>query len=304
MRSSRVRRSAGIGLLLAAALGGATVPAAADDASRALVTDEPPFLPGTQAWVAPRSAPPRKARRGGRPYHPAPGIVVDVVDDSGAVIQGMQRTARNLGYWPFRRCYEEGLRRNQALTGTVSMAIVVTPQESDRRTEVVSSSVKDDVVTACVAREAHHITLDPVQAPVTARIRVLLALGDEPVPGPVTAPGGGDLRAVLRMSWPEALGCFEAALARRPDAGGRMELRFDVDADGTIARVAEAAPRFPDAEATDCVVDVFTRAALVGLSPALRGKAFVYPMHFESRSGAIPPRPEGRSESGNASDEP
>ncbi|MGH7434266.1 MAG: hypothetical protein ACRENE_01165, partial [Polyangiaceae bacterium] len=225
-----------------------------------------------------------------RPYHPAPGIVVDVIDESGTVIAGLQRTARNLGYWPFRRCYEEGLRRDQSLTGTVSVDLLVSPEASGRRTELQSSTLKDDVVTKCVAREAHHLVFDPVASPVAAKLRVLLALGDEPVPLALGIPGGKDLRAELRAHWPEAASCFEASLARHPDAGGRIELRFDLDDDGALSQISEVGARYPDTATTECVAAVYRRVQLTS-PPAVRGKAFVYVVHFEPASAVLPVPP-------------
>src|SRR5258708_21390793 len=155
MKLALLPRSA-LGLVLVAAARRRASPTAADDGARVLVADEPPFLPGTQgAWVPHQEQfhrPPQGASH--RPYHPAPGIVVDVLDAEGAVLAGLQRTARNLGYWPFRRCYEEGLRRNQALTGTVTLHVLVPPDASARRTGVSPSTLKDDVVAACVPRES------------------------------------------------------------------------------------------------------------------------------------------------------
>jgi hypothetical protein len=264
----------------------------ADETQRVLVADEAPFYPGTQGAITPPHDPSRpafKAREGSsqRPYHPAPGIVVDVVDESGAVIAALQRSARNLGYWPFRHCYEEGLRRDQSLTGTVSLDLLVSPDASGRRTELEGSTLKDGVVTACVAREAHHIVFDPVASPVAAKLRVLLALGDEPVPLALGFPGGKDLRAELRTHWAEAASCFEASLAHHPDAGGRIELRFDLADDGTPTRVSQAGSRYPDTQTADCVEEVYRHAALTS-PPAVRGKSFVYVVHFEPASSVLP----------------
>jgi hypothetical protein len=270
----------------------------AEGASSVLLADEPPFYIGSamDAVVPPRSG--KKRGHGSRPYHPAPGIIVDVLDESGAVATALQRSARNLGYWPFRRCYEEGLRRNQALTGTVSFDLWVRPDGSVERTEVTTTTVKDEVVGACVAREALGLAFSPVEssrpspAEVTmAKARVQLALGDELVPGPALVPRAEQLRASLRDEWSALQTCYRDALARHPDAGGRMELRFELTEDGSVARVEEGATHFPDAEATRCVVGAYRGAALPDVPRELRGKGFVYPLHFEPRSSVIPVRP-------------
>lgn len=274
-----------------AALGLGSSSAAADEASRVLLADELPFFPsgGYSAPARGDAAAGKHHRgRGNRPYHPAPGIVVDVLDEHGNVIAALQRAARDVGYWPFRRCYEEGLRRDQGLAGTVSFDLLVLPEGSPRRTELTATTLKDQVVATCVAREALHLELAPIESPTLAKVRVLLATGDEPVPTPWAVPRAGELRAALRGSWSQLEQCYQATLARHPDLGGRMELRFEVGDDGTLANVVETGTRFSDAETTLCVVGVYRGASLPLVM--LRGKGFIYPVHFEPRSGVLPVR--------------
>ena len=96
-------------------------------------------------------------RAGKRPYHPAPGIIVDVVAaEGGAAAPDLQRAARNLGYWPFRQCYEEGLRRDPRLAGKVSLEPAIGPSGAVDRSVVTAATVRDEIVAACVAREAQH----------------------------------------------------------------------------------------------------------------------------------------------------
>ncbi len=278
-------------LAVFAALVLGAVPAAADEAAHVVIADEAPFYPGSQASVparGPARAGKQRQGHGHRPYHPAPGIIVDVLDEQGSVLPGLQRAARNVGYWPFRRCYEEGLRRNQELTGTVSVDLHVLPEGTAMRTELTGTTVKDEVVATCVAREAHHLALEPVQTPVLAKLRVKLAIGDEPVPAPWAVPHADELRAELRSQWSAIAQCYEATLARHPDAGGRMELRFDVAADGSLAGIAEAGTHFEDPEATRCVLGVYRTAALASVPRELRGKGFGYAIHFEPRPAVLP----------------
>ncbi|HEY6461936.1 MAG TPA: AgmX/PglI C-terminal domain-containing protein, partial [Polyangiaceae bacterium] len=123
--------------------------------------------------------------RHGRPFHPAPGIVVDVLEaNGGATAADLQRDARNVGYWPFRHCYEEGLRRNQEMGGKVSIDLGVAPGGAVRSANVTGSTVHDDSVTLCVAREAAHLSLAAGETATSAKMTVNLATGDEPVPVP------------------------------------------------------------------------------------------------------------------------
>jgi hypothetical protein len=224
-----------------------------------------------------------------RPYHPAPGIIVDVAETQGGVAAAdLQRAARNVGYWPFRRCYEEGLRRDQRLAGRVALELVIGPSGAVERTVTSSATLSDPSVVTCVAREALHLSLVPGDSPTETKMVVTLATGDEPVPVARPVPGADDLRQALRAQWPAVTQCYASELARHPDTGGRLELRFRVSASGEIAEVGEGDTHFCDADVTRCVVDVYRATKL----PAIRGAAgdatFIYPMHLEPRSNVLP----------------
>jgi hypothetical protein len=115
----------------------------------------------------------------------------------------------------------------------------------------------------------------------------MLATGDEPVPMPHAVPHADAIREALRASWPAVQQCYASELGKHPDAGGRMELRFRVKADGEILEVSENEPRFGDVEVTKCVLGVYRTAKL----PAMHGTheaTFVYALHFESAPSLTP----------------
>jgi hypothetical protein len=230
----------------------------------------------------------KKHGRHGRPFHPAPGIVVDVTDASGgASAVDLQRTARNVGYWPFRHCYEEGLRRDQKMTGKVSLDLTVAPGGNVDAATIAGSTLHDESVVLCVAREAQHLALASGESSAAAKLSVTLATGDEPVPMPRPAPHAEDLREGLRASWPAVQQCYASELSKHPDAGGRLELKFRVRSGGELSEVAEGDSRFGDVDLTRCVLGVYRTAKLTGVGHASHEGTFVYPIHLEAR----PPRP-------------
>ena len=237
--------------------------------------------------------PDRDRDRPGRPYHPAPGIVVDVVGvDAGggasAAAGDLQRAARNASYWPFRECYEEGLRRDQRLSGKVSLALDLSPAGSVDRSTITATTVHDDLVGACVAREARRLALPGGESPVTAKVDVTLVTGDEPVPTGRVVPNADRLQQALRGSWGGVRHCYSGALATHPDAGGRLELHFRVRRDGEIVNVDEATDtHFADMEVTRCVLGIYRSAKLPALH-ASRDRAFIYALELESRPGDAP----------------
>jgi hypothetical protein len=259
-----------------------------------VLVDELPFkATHTRARELPEHAEHEHGRHGkhkgrhGRPFHPAPGIVVDVLEaNGGASAADLQRDARNVGYWPFRHCYEEGLRRNQEMGGKVSLDVGVAPGGAVQSANVTGSSVHDDSVTLCVAREASHLSLAGGETATSAKMTVNLATGDEPVPVPHAAPHADDLREALHKEWPAVSQCYAGELAKHPDAGGRMELRFRVKSGGEIAEVAENDSRFGDVDVTRCVLGVYRTAKLPGVAHGSHEASFVYALHFEARPEA------------------
>jgi hypothetical protein len=228
----------------------------------------------------------RRRGRGGRSYHPAPGVVVDVTEaQGGATGAELQRTARNMGYWPFRHCYEEGLRRDQALSGRVSLGLVVAANGSVERASIASSTLHDESVVLCVGREALHLGLSSGQSPTIAKMEVTLSTGDGPVPVPRPVPRADELREALRAWWPAVEQCYAAGLARHPDAGGRLELRFRTRSSGEIVEVAEEGDtRFADVDVTRCVLGVYRTTRLPAARVcSSREVSFAYAMHLEAR---------------------
>jgi len=251
-----------------------------------VLVDEPPFrATKTHARELPEHAHHgHKKGRHGRPFHPAPGIVVDVSDATGgASAADLQRTGRNVGYWPFRHCYEEGLRRDQHMGGKIDMDLAVAPGGSVDRASITGATLHDESVVLCVAREAAHLALTPGEAATSAKMELTLSTGDEPVPEPHTMPHADDVREALRASWPAVKQCYAGELARHADAGGRLELRFHVKPSGEIADVAEGDTRFGDVEVTRCVLGVYRGAKLPGVAHGSHDASFVYAMHLEAR---------------------
>jgi hypothetical protein len=269
-------------------------PAPSGAAPHVVLVDELPFhVTHTRAREQPEH--PRHSRkkgRHGRPFHPAPGIVVDVPEATGgASAAELQRTGRNVGYWPFRRCYEEGLRRDQHMGGKVDLDLAVAPGGSVDRANITGATLHDESVVLCVAREAARLGLAQGESATNAKLELTLSTGDEPVPVPHAMPHADELREALRSSWPAVKQCYANEVTKRADAGGRLELRFHVRPGGEIAEVAEGDTRFGDADVTRCVLGVYRGAKLPGVAHGSHDASFVYALHMEARPEPQNPPP-------------
>jgi hypothetical protein len=174
-------------------------------------------------------------------------------------------------------------------------AALPSPASRSAAAAAPATTLHDAAVVACVAREARRLPL-PADGPTDATLEVILSPGDEGVPGPIPLPSSDALRDALRAAWPAASRCYAAAMARSPQLGGRMELRFRLTPTGAVAQVVEGEPRFPAADVAACVLGVYRAAALPPLPAAAREGEYAYALHFEleadaARGGASPAGP-------------
>jgi len=243
----------------------------------------------------------RRGKRG-HAYHGAPRIVVDVPRASGAIAaDALQRVARDLGYWPFRRCYEEALRRTPTVHGIVFLRVTLAADGSVERIATAAADadvraegqpaaepaqdpvLSEPVVSGCVARETAGIAFEGGDAESEALLAVVLTPGDTPLPSAPAAAGAASLRDALRALWPAVGRCYEVGLKRRRWLGGPMELRFEFEDDFSLD-VAEAGTRFADGAVTDCVKDVYRSAHLQRGADSV----FFYDLDFERNVDATP----------------
>lgn len=204
--------------------------------------------------------------------------------------------ARRKGYWPFRMCFEDGLRRDQHVHGKVSFVARLTRSGHAGRVRVVKERLPDDAVRACLADRvrALEFTPGPVRA-LDIGLSVELWPGDAPVPltgppdnKPVENPGELDADAVERAaaSAREPItACYEAGLSHDAALWGRVQLQIDLDDKGHTERVRETESRFTDREVSACIVKAMKQVRF----PAPAGGAVSFVMGV--RLGELAPLP-------------
>jgi hypothetical protein len=228
----------------------------------------------------------------GKVPHPAARIKVDVIKVSGHIKEAdVLRTARSKGYWPFRLCYEEGLRRVQKLHGTVRLRITVGSGGAARGVQKVAAELDDPTVVSCVLKAARGLVLVPPErgAP-QVTLEISLWPGDDPMQAP-TAPAARStlprdssaLVAALRARWSDVRVCYREGLQRHEGLWGRLALRLRIRAAGEIIDASEVESHFPDSQVTDCVRRAFTHA---DAPPGAQELIIVYPLRL-----GTPPEP-------------
>jgi hypothetical protein len=81
----------------------------------------------------------------------------------------------------------------------------------------------------------------------------------QPTEPTVAEPDGGppltreEIRLVVRAKLAEVRACFDAGLARAPDIGGRVRLRFTIEADGRAGSIVVDEDQLGDPVVIDCL---------------------------------------------------
>jgi len=267
------------------------------------IADEAPYAPGARR--RPKGAlaasnddeliakwnlggPDAEASQNGKPAHPAPRIKVDVVQIRGHLEEAeVLRLARSKGYWPFRLCYEEGLRRTQKLHGKIRLRVTVGPNGAPRSVGRVEAELDDAAVVSCVVKAAKTLAFaTPERGTPEVTLEVSLWPGDASIQKPAVVPRAGPvvseaLVAALRALWPEVRACYADGVARKLGLWGRLALRLRITASGQVTEAAETESRFPDREVVECATKVYVRAEL---PPSNEELDIVYPL----RLGGLP----------------
>jgi hypothetical protein len=276
-------------------------------------------------------------------FHPAPRVKVDTTVPRGQLPArssakgvlselGVLAQTRNRGYWPFRLCFEAGLRRNGALAGKSELRIVIGPNGRVARSRLESTDLHDQEVSSCLVAQARALKFAPSpRRRIEVGVTIDLNPGDAPLPDgapgvlhgrtePRTEPsvdaGPGKMNLPATMSRLEALtpriaACYAAGRAHDPLLWGRVALRVDASETGKIDRVDEHDTRFPAPEVVRCIADHLMGTAVppaeggrvrfvwglrLGAPPLLESAGNVLPRPGEKTSVADSPSPRVRLE--------
>ncbi|HET9933177.1 MAG TPA: AgmX/PglI C-terminal domain-containing protein [Polyangiaceae bacterium] len=261
---------------------------------------EPPYLPGKYPRPVGRMAASladeelarwnvggssQSAHPSNRPnYHPAPRVVVDLRPLGRALPERATKSrfasaasllaeARNQGYWPFRTCYEQGLRESAELSGQVQVRVRVAPSGRVASARLRGSPLKSHHTVECVLRAASALTFKkPPARRVDADLSVKFWPGDAPLPprdervGVAWDPTA--IAAAVSAESSDLARCCVDALARDPQLWGRLAFTVHTDSTGRVRESHETESRFPDSRASDCVREALARLSQLPATPA------------------------------------
>jgi hypothetical protein len=183
----------------------------------------------------------------------------------------LQAHLRKYGYWPYRLCFEEGLRKDQTLKGETLVRADVDSTGRIVSTRLLGTKLSIPNVAECLSRKTLALQVPPPGRALRVKVAIKLWPGDAPVPS-IGPPDGIALEntgkvdiASVRTATSAATGdiaaCYAAALERDAGLWGRIELRVDLDERGRARKVAENESRFPAREVVSCAVGALQRVA-------------------------------------------
>jgi len=258
----------------------------------AFISNRPGFHPGARVRVdatavgvrLPERAP--RDRRTGRAAKllTAPALVAEL---------------RKNGYWPYRLCFEEGLRKDQKLKGETVLRADVDANGRVTSARVLTTKLGDSGVPACLARKTQSLQVSAPRRRISVKIEIKLWPGDARVPSLAMPegtsfenPGRLDAAAVTAAAatvTADIAACYAAGLDRDAGLWGRIEFRVDLDAQGRVRSVAENESRFPDREVVRCASGALGRAPFP--VPKAGALSFVYAVRLGQIPAIVAPIP-------------
>lgn len=195
--------------------------------------------------------------------HPMPRVIIDVTGLTGPHDRAeVERLLRRNHWIRVIGCYRKGAYKNQALRGDASVTFAITRRGVIEAATLRSSTLDDEVVSACLAGELPRLTMPRARGPSKVTARIHVAPGDVPMPPPQDelVPGDGaidraQIHRVVSLAVPQLEICYRRALLYRPELWGRLVLRFHVTDKGKLDEVFEEESRFPEAPTLHCVLD-------------------------------------------------
>jgi hypothetical protein len=236
-------------------------------------------------------------------YHPAPRVLVELGPLSRKIDKHSQRAkafsaatllaeARSRGYWPFRTCFEQGLRARPTLSGRTRLRLSIGSGGLVTAGRVLATELAERTTAQCLALAARGLSFR--HAP-TRRLDVELSVklwpGDAPLPPRELARTPRELETsalagAFMESAPALARCCESALARDPRLWGRVALCVETNADGAVVKARETESRFADPAASACMAQ-----ELGALRLPTRGQALEVVLAVRCGSPPQPPAP-------------
>jgi len=217
-------------------------------------------------------------------YHAAVRVIVNATVLSGRGSLGalsprdVLANARASGYWPFRLCYEEGLRAGERKRGTVAVRLSANRGGSVTFARSMSSSLSRSV-TQCLRQATYKLKFKAgARRRLDLQLTLQLSPGDAALPPRTREPNAPDSAASRAPSrsgdtnptvpelaavafepapfepWTHVVAeCYGPGLQRDAQLWGRVQVRLKRDERGAVVSAEQLDSQFPDPEVVACI---------------------------------------------------
>jgi hypothetical protein len=220
------------------------------------ISNRPSFHPGTRVRVDARVV--RGKLPKSAPFDRRKGTHVVVLSETSLLAR-----SRKYGYWPFRNCFEAGLRVDHQLAGgETTLRFFVSTRGQISGSRLVRTTLRDPDVAKCLVDRARKIELLPPSQRVEIELDVQVWPGDAKLPLLDDPPQDAlDLDAdalgeVVEKDRNRIAACYQAGLERDPGLWGRIQVHTELEKTGKVRSARERESHFPDREVTRCVLEV------------------------------------------------
>ena len=212
-------------------------------------------------------------------YHPGTRVIVDV-EASGTsrthasktrVIRNYLAEFRNLGYWPYRLCFESAAHENHSKGGDTWMQVLINKQGRVVVAKLRRTNVALPQIAACILNATRSIKLfrtPSTAAAITMRVRVYpgdapLSVTEKSQAGKATVEGD-HIRSALESVKNAVEQCVRDGIAQDPRLWGRLAMLLQFNELGQMVRSDEHDSHFPDSSVVKCVSLAFREMHLAG----------------------------------------
>jgi hypothetical protein len=212
-------------------------------------------------------------------YHPGTRVVVEIqplghsrTSRESTTLRRYQVVFRNLGYWPYRICFESFAEITPNRGGETWIQVRTSGQGRVIGTRLLGSNLAQAEMAACLFKATRSITFDRQNLPRAAfALRVRVFPGDAQLP-PVVRDDR--LHTIDFSANPVAFGLIREPVelcireGRKHDARlwGRLALSLRVDEQGRVVSASQYGSHFPDSTTVTCSTSAMLRLQLPGIA--------------------------------------
>ena len=166
-----------------------------------------------------------------------PGNASGIIDKDGI----RKTIGKNLKY--LEDCYDELLQRNSDISGLVELGWEIHTDGHVENTKIVSSQIKDQKMLDCLTTQVNSWNFpDPPKG-------VLVKIAKYPI----SFVDKDGIRKTVRKNLKYLEDCYDELLQRNSDISGRVELAWEIHADGHVENAKIVSSQIKDQKMLDCL---------------------------------------------------